>query len=205
MRVFTGWQTARGQGRRHDLHAAKPAARGQRDQTILDVADAFQARNQSCQTMNENIVTLDVREDLRQGREPFSKIMNAIAQLHSDETLLLVAPFEPAPLFSVLGKQGFDHKSKQIQSGDWEVLFTRSGEKPDAAITSAPVQRAVREVETKGGRWLEVDARKLEPPQPMVKILEALAGLACWCGIARPHGTPPDAPLRPTRRTRICR
>ena len=125
--------------------------------------------------MSENIVTLDVREDLRQGREPFSKIMNAVAQLHSDEKLLLVAPFEPTPLFSVLGKQGFDHKSKQIECGDWEVLFTRlNGE--DLAFV--PQERpSCGAVKTEPTEIIEVDARGLEPPQPMVKILEALAAL----------------------------
>jgi uncharacterized protein (DUF2249 family) len=128
--------------------------------------------------MSSQTVTLDVREDIRNGGEPFSKIMSAVAQLRPDENLLLLAPFEPKPLFGVLAKQGFTHAAREIENGDWEVLFTRSGEKSDAAITSAPVPRAVHEVETKGGRWLEVDARGLEPPQPLVTILEALADLA---------------------------
>lgn len=125
--------------------------------------------------MSENIVTLDVREDLRQGREPFSKILNAVAQLHSDENLLLIAPFEPAPLFSVLGKQGFDHESKQIQSGDWEVLFTRrSGA---ATLFVPPSHPPCSAVKTEPTEIIAVDARGLEPPQPMIKILEALAAL----------------------------
>lgn len=127
--------------------------------------------------MSSQTVTLDVREDIRKGGEPFSKIMGVVAQLRPDENLLLLAPFEPKPLFGVLAKQGFTHTAREIEDGDWEVLFTRSGEKPDAAITSAPVPRTVREVETKDGRWLEVDARGLEPPQPLVTILETLADL----------------------------
>jgi uncharacterized protein (DUF2249 family) len=125
--------------------------------------------------MSENIITLDVREDLRQGREPFSKIMNAVAQLQADEKLLLVAPFEPAPLFSVLGKQGFDHESKQIQSGGWEVLFTRRNEKSSAFVS--PERPHCSATKSKPTEIIEVDARELEPPQPMVKILEALTGL----------------------------
>ena len=123
----------------------------------------------------KNIVTLDVREDLRQGREPFSKIMNAVARLRPDEKLLLVAPFEPAPLFSVLGKQGFDHESKQIQSGDWEVLFTRRNGETVAFVP--PERPPCSAVKTEPTEIIEVDARGLEPPQPMVKILEALAAL----------------------------
>ena len=86
--------------------------------------------------MSEKIVTLDVREDLRNGREPFSKVMGAVAKLQPDEKLQMIAPFEPTPLFSVLGNQGFGHESKQIPSGDWEILFTRTAGKR-AAIRSA--------------------------------------------------------------------
>lgn len=125
--------------------------------------------------MSEQIIMLDVREDLRQGREPFSKIMNAVGRLRPDEKLLLVAPFEPAPLFSVLGKQGFGHESKQIQSGDWEVLFTRRNGEVNALVPpERPLCNAMR---TEPTEIIEVDARGLEPPQPLVKILEALAAL----------------------------
>ena len=127
--------------------------------------------------MSSQTVTLDVREEIRHGGEPFSKIMSAVAQLRMDENLLLLAPFEPKPLFGVLAKQGFNHTAREIESGDWEVLFTRSGEKPSVVKTSAPVQHEVCQVETQGGRWIEVDARGLEPPQPLVTILEALADL----------------------------
>lgn len=127
--------------------------------------------------MSSQTVTLDVRADIRNGGEPFSKIMTAVAQLSPDDNLLLLAPFEPQPLFGVLTKQGFVHTSREIENGDWEILFTRSGETPAAVKTSAPGPRAVREVETEGGRWIEVDARGLEPPMPMVTILEALADL----------------------------
>lgn len=122
-------------------------------------------------------MTLDVREEIRHGGEPFSLIMSAVAQLGPDENLLLLAPFEPKPLFGVLAKQGFAHTARAIENGDWEVLFTRSGEEPNVVKTSAPVQPEVRQVETQGGRWIEVDARGLEPPQPLVTILEALANL----------------------------
>ena len=61
--------------------------------------------------MAEKITTLDVREDIREGREPFSKIMATIAQLRPDENLLLLAPFEPVPLLGVLAKhQGAAHR-----------------------------------------------------------------------------------------------
>lgn len=125
--------------------------------------------------MNNHIVTLDVREDLSKGRAPFSKIMDAVGRLRPEEKLLLVAPFEPAPLFSVLGQQGFEHESKRTQSGDWEVLFTRRNGETAAPVS--PERPPCNAGKTKPTEIVEVDARGLEPPQPMVKILEALAAL----------------------------
>lgn len=125
--------------------------------------------------MSTPTITLDVRDDLRQGREPFSKIMNAVGRLGVNEQLLLVAPFEPAPLFSVLGRQGFHHVSKRLQSGDWEVLFTKQTGSDTAFVP--PKTPPCNVVKSTSGEIVDVDARGLEPPQPMVKILEALAKL----------------------------
>jgi uncharacterized protein (DUF2249 family) len=127
--------------------------------------------------MSSQTVTLDVREDIRRGGEPFTKIMNAVARLLPHENLLLVAPFEPRPLFAVLGKQGFGHTSKQNPAGDWEVLFTRNS--PQSEHDEHPVSRRQikRRFENEDGPILKVDARGLEPPQPLVTILEALAAL----------------------------
>ncbi|MCW5555438.1 MAG: DUF2249 domain-containing protein [Verrucomicrobiae bacterium] len=122
--------------------------------------------------MRERIIELDVRDDLRRGREPFSKIMLTVAQLKAEESLRLLAPFEPKPLFAVLAQQGFSYVSKALDSGDFEVLFSRHAASlkehapagRDAAQSSPPA-------------IVELDARGLEPPQPMVKILEAVETL----------------------------
>lgn len=130
--------------------------------------------------MSSRIVTLDVREDLRNGREPFSKIMEAVAALGSAERLKLIAPFEPAPLYRVLAQQGFSHRATLRDSGDWEVLFTRGGS-DEAGAEAAPGQSSVpadpQGRACAGPPIVEVDARGLEPPQPLVKILEGLAKL----------------------------
>ncbi len=119
--------------------------------------------------MQDKVVRLDVREDIRRGREPFSKIMQTVAQLAQDESLLLIAPFEPKPLFAVLAQQGFSPSPKALPSGDWEVLFRRPT-KTATSHSGADSPAATAHI-------VEVDARGLEPPQPMVKILEALAAL----------------------------
>jgi len=122
--------------------------------------------------MKPQLVELDVREEILKGCEPFSKIMSAVAPLEAGDQLLLIAPFEPVPLFEVLKKQGFRHTKRPTDSGDWEVLFTRESicvqEKPHNSVAVPP---------TAPSSTVDVDARGLEPPQPLVKILEAAAGL----------------------------
>jgi hypothetical protein len=72
-------------------------------------------------------VTVDVREDLRQGREPFERIMAAVDRLQPDETLLLIVSFEPLPLYRVMERKGFTHWGSQTADGDWNVYFRREG------------------------------------------------------------------------------
>ena len=128
--------------------------------------------------MNEKIVTLDVRADIRAGRQPCSSIMGAAAGLKVGESLRLLAPFEPKPLFEVLGQQGFAHKAQPLGGGDWEVLFFRDATVPQQTVqTPASQSSAGCGGSCDAPSELEVDARGLEPPQPMVKILEALDGL----------------------------
>ena len=130
--------------------------------------------------MSKRTVTLDVREDIRKGREPFGNIMQVVAGLKGEEQLLLIAPFEPAPLYAVLAQRGYAHQSKPTPEGDFEVLFTRGPTKgaapePTAAPLKPGSSSATRACT--GTPVIEVDARGLEPPQPLVKILEALVTL----------------------------
>lgn len=98
--------------------------------------------------------------------------MQAIGDLGPDEDLLLIAPFEPVPLISVLQKSGLGYESRQSKTGDWEVRFSRS--LPRQSVPAGPPPTAA-ENNVSG---LNVDARGLEPPQPLVRILEALQSLS---------------------------
>ena len=68
-------------------------------------------------------VLLDVRGDLRQGRDPFEKIMGAVQTLRPGERLVILNIFEPVPLYDVLGAQGFVHRTEETPEGDWKVTF----------------------------------------------------------------------------------
>ena len=120
------------------------------------------------------VVEVDVREDLRAGREPFSKIMAAVAELASGDVLRLRATFEPAPLYAVLGKRGFVHETRNEGAEDWSVYFWRaeSGAAPAAAEPAARAAAPNTETDT-----VRLDVRGLEPPEPMQRTLEALETL----------------------------
>lgn len=121
--------------------------------------------------MSISPLDLDVRPILRDGGEPFGAIMEAVARLAPGQSLRLVAPFKPVPLFGVLGAQGFEPAAREIGGGDWEVLFS-----PQAAA-----QPRDRPVSAESDDWpepsIEIDNRDLDPPEPMVRTLEVLEKL----------------------------
>lgn len=125
--------------------------------------------------MSQNIITLDVRPDFRAGDHPCDKIQSALGRVTDGEALRLLVPFEPVPLFEVARGKGLAHDAKQIEGGDWEVLFSR-----DVATGASTAQNHACGCgcsPTEPAEIVDVDARGLEPPQPMVKILETLAKL----------------------------
>jgi uncharacterized protein (DUF2249 family) len=122
----------------------------------------------------ERIVDLDVREELRQGREPFSRIMAAKAALPEGHVLRLRAIFEPAPLYQVMAKQGFEHWTEQRAADDWRVWFYRVDE-GGKELPAAP-RREGGAVGTEED-VVVLDVRGMEPPEPMVRTLAALESL----------------------------
>jgi hypothetical protein len=75
----------------------------------------------------ESFVTVDVRETLKAGGEPFSDIMRAVTSLKPGQGLKLLAIFKPVPLFSVMAERGFRHSEREIGGGDWEIVFSPAG------------------------------------------------------------------------------
>jgi uncharacterized protein (DUF2249 family) len=124
----------------------------------------------------DRIIDLDVREDLRNGREPFGRIMEARRTLLPGGVLRLRAIFEPVPLYKVLGKQGFGHWTERLADDDWRIWFY-----PDEAGTGAAVAQAPDATALPTGCGAcepeVIDVRGLEPPEPMVRTLEALGKL----------------------------
>jgi uncharacterized protein (DUF2249 family) len=113
---------------------------------------------------------LDVRPILEAGVEPFAEIMASVNALAPDQGLRLIAPFKPQPLFSVMARKGFRHEVLELEDGDFEVRFL-------------PETIAVRASDDADGAdaWpdpaVELDLTDLDPPQPMLRILQTLETL----------------------------
>lgn len=129
--------------------------------------------------MSHQTVVLDVREDLKEGAGSCSKIMEVASYLQEGDSLRLIAPFEPKPLYDVLGREGFSYESRRSNAGDWEVQFTWNAQAVPSREAEPSEGRApdLCGCEDASGEWREIDVRGLEPPQPMVRILDALATL----------------------------
>lgn len=131
------------------------------------------------------MVELDVRDDLRAGREPFSRVMAAVSTLADDRVLHLRTIFEPVPLYAVLGKRGFHHEAMADAADDWSVWFWRpagDGDTPAATdgrrIADGGRSGGAVDVDTAAApNVVELDVRGLEPPEPLLRTLEALENL----------------------------
>jgi hypothetical protein len=101
-----------------------------------------------------NIVELDLREELRAGHEPFSRIMAVVGAASPNDVLALKTIFEPVPLLEVLAKRGFLHETVSYATDDWTTWFWR----PES--------------------WtIRLDVRGLPPPEPLMRTLAALETL----------------------------
>ncbi|KQV39955.1 MULTISPECIES: DUF2249 domain-containing protein [unclassified Rhizobium] len=110
---------------------------------------------------------LDVRPLLEAGVEPFVEIMTTVDRLGPKEGLRLLAPFKPQPLFSVMERKGYLYELTELAGGDYEVrFFPKNAE----VLTSGDAGDADHWAEPS----IELDLTDLDPPQPMVKILQTL-------------------------------
>lgn len=114
---------------------------------------------------------LDVRPSLAQGQDPFGLIMQAVDSLQPGQSLLLTAPFRPVPLFKVMANRGFEARDSRLPDGGWQVEFT--------PVAGAAVEEGLAPGSAPGAALWPDPSRTLDllgmmPPEPMVRILEAL-------------------------------
>ncbi|HEY1354420.1 MAG TPA: DUF2249 domain-containing protein [Ktedonobacteraceae bacterium] len=69
---------------------------------------------------------LDIRPDLEHSGEPFVRMMEAAVAMQPGQVLVIIAPFEPIPLYNVLGARGFSHETARVLADEWIVRFVRA-------------------------------------------------------------------------------
>lgn len=118
---------------------------------------------------------LDVRPILEQGGEPFQAIMAAAREVGPGTKLVLEVLFEPIPLYKVLGKQGFLAWCERLGERHYRVHFYRQEVRQGQGVAAGSASLSEED-------WRDYQAEvfieeNLEPPLPMMRVLEALAGL----------------------------
>jgi hypothetical protein len=73
---------------------------------ILLVRPRCGPREEETHAMNLEPLTLDVRDDIRAGRDPLARIMDAVPPLKPDQSLALINVFEPPPPYGVMSARG---------------------------------------------------------------------------------------------------
>src|SRR5690606_38430421 len=90
---------------------------------------------------------------------------------------------EPLPLYDVFARRGFAAWGRQLAPDHWEVLFLNQGRPAPAPPTPATPTAAAGAGHFADLDWdaptaaVTIDVSELVPPEPMIKILEAIAEL----------------------------
>lgn len=114
---------------------------------------------------------LDVRPILREGGEPFQDIMAAVQSLAPGEGLRLLSTFKPAPLLPLMTRKGFSSETHELDTGDWEIIFSPIAKKAAHVAVSSGAEDASDWPEP---LW-QLDLVDAQPPVPMEKILSRLS------------------------------
>lgn len=151
---------------------------------IISIPEFVKSANAS------NTQALDVREEIRNGRDPFQIIMKTIAELPENKILLLINSFEPVPLIKILNKKGFQHFVKNMPEGIVYTYFKRDSTTPSVAVTVS-TSNSIEDFNLLSkqfcGKITTIDVRHLEMPLPMVTILGELEKLPAGMALLVHH------------------
>ncbi len=128
----------------------------------------------------DQIVILDVREMIKNAQDPLRPIQEKVKELNAGQALNVINSFEPAPLISLLERQGFKAFVDQVEEERFDTYFYREdGESFDEIKTedTSDAEDWDEMLKKYEGKMREVDVRHLEMPGPMMTILDNLETL----------------------------
>lgn len=120
---------------------------------LIQIKVSFYHVLYTCSMLTPAPRTLDVRPLLKEGREPLTAIIEAKSCLEADQTLILLAPFEPQPLYARFEAEGFLIEADRIDNNDWEIRFIPSNDEAD---------KKMRQLDLRGLDAGEIDRRGLK-------------------------------------------
>lgn len=126
----------------------------------------------------DQIIDFDVRSIIEEGKDPLTSIVSKVKSIPKGGVLKIINSFEPTPLITLLGKQGFESFVDRVEDQLVETYFYK---KNDGALkieekdnSSEGWDQLLKHFE---GKMETVDVRLLEMPQPMMTILESIEKL----------------------------
>ena len=119
----------------------------------------------------ETTARIDVRPFLAAGRDPFTTVMAAAADVPQGGGLVIDAPFDPVPLRRVLERRGFATFGRRLAERHWRICCRRDPD-PEAAVHPPPSPSGATVWRSADG--VHIDVRGLSPPAPMTAILRLI-------------------------------
>lgn len=123
----------------------------------------------------DQIITLDVRPVIADGKDPLKDIMKAVKSTPRGGALKIVNSFEPTPLISLLEKQGYNSFVDHAEDDVVETWFFKEEGVNEVQFEPETQEEGFDEKLNEFGQMLsDVDVRQLPMPIPMHTILEKL-------------------------------
>jgi len=119
----------------------------------------------------ETATRIDVRPPLAAGRDPFTTVMAALADVPLDGGLVIDAPFDPVPLRRVLERRGFSTFGRRLAKHHWRICC-RPDPGPEAA--GHPPTSSSGPTVWRSADGVHIDVRGLLPPAPLTAVLRLL-------------------------------
>lgn len=127
----------------------------------------------------DEMLTLDVRILLEEGKDPLKIIMDSLKNLTKGHVFKLINSFEPVPLILLLEKKGYLHYHQEIAENVCRTYFFQANDNTDEVeIPEINVHDDWESFYLQiSGNLQEIDVRELPMPLPMQTILNTLEGL----------------------------
>lgn len=124
---------------------------------------------------SDKIFYLDVRPIIDSGKDPLKDILLKVKVLKRDEVLVIINSFEPIPLYSLLSGKGFSHWTEKTEDVFKVFFYKNNVETNNSELARNKEGDLETEItENNFQNIIEIDVRELQPPEPMMKILENL-------------------------------